>query len=137
MRNPLSTAIGVAAVLTFLAALPIAGEAQTSAIKHQRAVLVTGASTGIGRKITERLAADGYFVYAGARKEENLKARGKIKNVQAVRVDVTNTQEINAAVEAVTKGGREGPACGRRVTCRLRRKAFAGAGLSDRTRCLA
>jgi NAD(P)-dependent dehydrogenase (short-subunit alcohol dehydrogenase family) len=32
-----------------------------------KAVLVTGASTGIGRKITERLAADGYFVYASAR----------------------------------------------------------------------
>jgi NAD(P)-dependent dehydrogenase (short-subunit alcohol dehydrogenase family) len=105
MRNPL-TAIGVAAFLTFLAALPIAGEAQTSATEHQRAVLVTGASTGIGRKITERLAADGYFVYAGARKEEDLKALGTIKNVQAVRLDVTNTQDINAAVEAVTKGGR-------------------------------
>ena len=30
----------------------------------QRAVLVTGASSGIGRKVTERLAAAGYFVYA-------------------------------------------------------------------------
>jgi NAD(P)-dependent dehydrogenase (short-subunit alcohol dehydrogenase family) len=106
MRNRLSTAICVAALLTFLAVLPIIGEAQTSATKHQQAVLVTGASTGIGRKITERLAADGYFVYAGARKEEDLKALGAIKNVQAVRLDVTNTQDINAAVEAVTKGGR-------------------------------
>jgi NAD(P)-dependent dehydrogenase (short-subunit alcohol dehydrogenase family) len=106
MRNRLSTAVCGAALLTFLAALPIIGEAQTSATMHQQAVLVTGASTGIGRKITERLAADGYFVYAGARKEEDLKALGTIKNVQAVRLDVTNTQDINAAVEAVTKGGR-------------------------------
>jgi NAD(P)-dependent dehydrogenase (short-subunit alcohol dehydrogenase family) len=106
MKNRLTKAIGVAASLTFLAALPIVGEAQTPGTKHQQAVLVTGASTGIGRKITERLAADGYFVYAGARKEEDLKALGAIKNVQAVRLDVTNTQDISAAVEAVTKGGR-------------------------------
>jgi NAD(P)-dependent dehydrogenase (short-subunit alcohol dehydrogenase family) len=71
-----------------------------------KAVLVTGASTGIGRKITERLAADGYFVYAGARKDEDLKALGSIKNVQAVRLDVTKPEEIEAAVETVTKAGR-------------------------------
>ena len=29
---------------------------------RQKAVLVTGASTGIGRKITEALAGKGYFV---------------------------------------------------------------------------
>lgn len=106
MSNRLTTAIGVAASLSFLALLPIIGEAQTSEAKHQRAVLVTGASSGIGRKITERLAADGYFVYAGARKKEDLHALGAIKNVQPVRLDVTDTQDINAAVEAVTKGGR-------------------------------
>ena len=38
----------------------------------QKAILVTGASTGIGRRVTERLAADGYFVYAGARKEKDI-----------------------------------------------------------------
>ena len=53
-----------------------------------KAVLVTGASTGIGRKITERLAADGYFVYATARKPEDLKALGALKNVQALPLDV-------------------------------------------------
>jgi NAD(P)-dependent dehydrogenase (short-subunit alcohol dehydrogenase family) len=106
MKNRANTAIDVAALLPFLAALAIIGEAQTSATKHQQAVLVTGASTGIGRKITERLAADGNFVYAGARKEADLQALGAIKNVQAVRLDVTDTQDINAAVEAVTKSGR-------------------------------
>src|SRR5262249_5695014 len=49
--------------------------------KASKAVLVTGASSGIGRKITERLAADGYFVYATARKEADLEALGAIKNV--------------------------------------------------------
>jgi len=33
-----------------------------------KAVLVTGASTGIGRNLTEHLAGRGYIVYAGARK---------------------------------------------------------------------
>lgn len=71
-----------------------------------KAVLVTGASSGIGRKITEHLAADGYFVYATARKEEDLKALGAIKNVQPLRLDVTQPADIAAAVEAVTKAGR-------------------------------
>jgi NAD(P)-dependent dehydrogenase (short-subunit alcohol dehydrogenase family) len=82
---------------------PRPAEAQASA---QKAVLVTGASTGIGRKITERLAADGYFVYAGARKESDLKALGAIKNVQPVHLDVTSEKDIAAAVETVTKAGR-------------------------------
>ena len=46
-----------------------AAPAAPAAAPPQKAVLVTGASTGIGRKITERLAADGYFVYAGARRD--------------------------------------------------------------------
>ena len=71
-----------------------------------KAVFVTGASTGIGRKITERLAADGYFVYATARKPEDLKALGALKNVQAVPLDVTHPEDISAAVATITKGGR-------------------------------
>ena len=38
----------------------------------RKAVLVTGASSGIGRKITERLASNGFFVYAGARAQKDL-----------------------------------------------------------------
>ena len=72
----------------------------------QRAVLVTGASSGIGLKITERLAAEGWFVYAGARKPEDMAALNAIPNVQAVQLDVTVDADIAAAVETVRDGGR-------------------------------
>jgi NAD(P)-dependent dehydrogenase (short-subunit alcohol dehydrogenase family) len=86
--------------------LPGAGAAEIQPPVAQKAVLVTGASTGIGRKVTERLASHGYFVYATARKDADLKSLGEIKNVQAVRLDVTRSDEIAAAVETITKGGR-------------------------------
>jgi NAD(P)-dependent dehydrogenase (short-subunit alcohol dehydrogenase family) len=72
----------------------------------QKAVLVTGASTGIGRTTTERLAAEGYFVYAGARKEHDREALGKLENVQALRLDVTKLDDIAAAVATITNAGR-------------------------------
>ena len=62
---------------------------QTAEASEQKAVLVTGASTGIGRKTTEMLAAKGVFVYAGARKEKDLKELDAIENVQSIRLDVT------------------------------------------------
>jgi NAD(P)-dependent dehydrogenase (short-subunit alcohol dehydrogenase family) len=92
--------------LMLLAALPTGGNAANSSDHNQKAILVTGASTGIGRRITERLTADGYFVYAGARKEADLQTLGAIHNVQAVRLDVTKPEDIDAAVETVTKAGR-------------------------------
>ena len=101
----------VTGLLVLLAAAPLVCRAQTpnpeaSAIDAPKAVLVTGASTGIGRKITEHLASRGYFVYAGARKEADLDALNAIKNVQAVRLDVTQQKDIDAAFETISKGGR-------------------------------
>ena len=72
----------------------------------QKAILVTGASSGIGRNIAETLAADGYFVYAGARKQADLDALNEIPNIQSVRLDVTKQDEIDAAVETVRAGGK-------------------------------
>jgi NAD(P)-dependent dehydrogenase (short-subunit alcohol dehydrogenase family) len=97
-------------LLTLLMSAPLAvgGDAPETptASVPQQAVLVTGASTGIGRKITERLAAEGYFVYAGARKEADLRALDAIDNVDSIRLDVTSPEEIAAAVETVRKAGR-------------------------------
>ena len=81
-------------------------QVQPAEPKAMKAVLVTGASTGIGRKITERLAARGYFVYATARKDQDLEALGAIRNVQALRLDVTQPADIAAAVATIKKAGR-------------------------------
>jgi NADP-dependent 3-hydroxy acid dehydrogenase YdfG len=62
---------------------------------QQKAILVTGASTGIGRDIAETLAENGYYVYAGARKQADLDALNKIPNIQALRLDVTKQDEID------------------------------------------
>jgi NAD(P)-dependent dehydrogenase (short-subunit alcohol dehydrogenase family) len=80
--------------------------AEATGDSRQKAVLITGASTGIGRLTTETLAAEGYFVYAGARKQRDIDALNKIPNVQAVQLDVTIQAEVDAAVETVRKGGR-------------------------------
>ncbi len=72
----------------------------------QKAILVTGASSGIGLKIAETLAENGYFVYAGARKQADLDALNKIPNIQSVRLDVTKQDEIDAAVETVRASGK-------------------------------
>jgi len=65
--------------LMFLAANSVVS-AETGADK-QKAVLVTGASSGIGRKITVVLAEQGYFVYAGARKHADLDALNELDTV--------------------------------------------------------
>ena len=62
----------------------------------QNAVLVTGASTGIGRKITEVLAGQGYSIYAGARKQSDLDALNEIENVQSINpgIDASKRSRI-------------------------------------------
>lgn len=69
------------------------------------AVLVTGASAGIGRKVTEKLAASGFHVFAGARKAADLEALNALPNVTGVRLDVNSAADVAAAVETVRASG--------------------------------
>ncbi len=72
----------------------------------QKAVLVTGATSGIGLRIAEELADNGYFVYAGARKPKDMERLNAMDNVEAVRLDVTVQDDIDAAVAKIRADGR-------------------------------
>lgn len=95
----------VRTTLLLIVMFAVAGNAQAGDEK-QRAVLVTGATSGIGLAIAERLAAEGYFVYAGARKQDDMDRLNAIDNIEAVRLDVTVQEDIDAAVAHITDAGR-------------------------------
>jgi len=96
----------ITVVFTGLIFCAVTGSGIAAEPGAQKAVLVTGASSGIGRNIAERLASEGYFVYAGARKEQDLRALSEIDNMQGVRLDVTIQSDIDTAVKTVEDGGR-------------------------------
>jgi NAD(P)-dependent dehydrogenase (short-subunit alcohol dehydrogenase family) len=60
-------------------------------------VFVTGASTGIGRASVERLAADGWSVIAGVRREGDQPPEATAH----VLVDVADTEQVAAATQQV------------------------------------
>lgn len=78
-----------------------------------RSVLVTGASTGIGRATALRLDRSGWRVFAGVRDPadgESLRAEGS-ERIVPVRLDVTEPEQIAAAaarVEEESDGGLQG-----------------------------
>lgn len=93
-------------IVLSLIAWPCLSFSQEPRSYNGKAVLVTGASAGIGRKISERLAADGYYVFAGARRDSDITALSSIRNVQGIRLDVTNAQDIATAVATVREAKR-------------------------------
>jgi NAD(P)-dependent dehydrogenase (short-subunit alcohol dehydrogenase family) len=72
----------------------------------QKAVLVTGASSGIGLRTTEVLSANGFYVYAGARSPEDLQRLDAMNNVSSVKLDVTIQEDIDRAFDFVEAQGR-------------------------------
>ena len=110
MFRPLAlAALVLTLALALTLALPAAASPPVSPAEPgpaQRAVLITGASSGFGRAATELLAAKGWFVYAGARSQEDLDALNSIRNVKAIRLDVTRPDEVEAAARLVQAEGR-------------------------------
>lgn len=64
----------------------------------ERVALVTGASTGIGRLCAERLAANGWRVFGGARRVTTSDP-APTKNLAWLSLDVTDDASVQAAID--------------------------------------
>lgn len=76
-----------------------------SAVNFRKVALVTGASAGIGKAIVRRLLADGWTVYGGARRVEQM-ADIRAQGAKVLSLDVTDEASMKAAVDALL--GAEG-----------------------------
>jgi short-subunit dehydrogenase len=64
-------------------------------------VLITGASTGIGRKTTKLLSEREKIIYACARKEKDIAELDKLPNTTAFKLDVTKNDQISQVVQQI------------------------------------
>lgn len=67
----------------------------------QHIVLVTGASSGIGRAIAETMASKGDLVFAGARKQEDIDELNQIENIHGIELDVCKPEQIGEAIQHI------------------------------------
>ena len=68
--------------------------------KTQEMVVVTGTSSGIGRATAEQLAAEGFHVLAGVRRQEDAD-KIKQKNIEPVILDITAIDTLRTLAERV------------------------------------
>ncbi|MDJ0569481.1 MAG: oxidoreductase [Pleurocapsa sp. MO_192.B19] len=73
----------------------------TSKSYYRGDVLVTGASSGIGKATAKRLAADGYHVFAAARRLEKMTDL-KSERITVLPLDVTNEESVRSLVETIS-----------------------------------
>lgn len=65
-------------------------------------VLITGASSGLGKAAALKLAQEGFKIFAGVRKQEDKDALENLhENIRAVFLDVTNEESIQRAFEKI------------------------------------
>lgn len=67
---------------------------------NQKVVLVTGASSGIGKEIARQLIKNGHQVYVAARRLHELKEL-EIAGAKALAMDITNEQDIQQMVAQI------------------------------------
>ncbi|WP_335872328.1 oxidoreductase [Bacillus sp. 2205SS5-2] len=71
-------------------------------MNHKRVVLITGASSGMGKATAELLLKEGYIVYGAARRVENMKDLAE-KGAKIMAMDVTKDQSMVDGVESIIK----------------------------------
>jgi NAD(P)-dependent dehydrogenase (short-subunit alcohol dehydrogenase family) len=79
-------------------------------MNRQKAVLITGASTGIGKATALYLADKGFKVYAGVRKDDDIKKLNETgsQNIFPIIIDVASSESINNALNQIIKNeGKE------------------------------
>lgn len=72
---------------------------------HDKAVLITGCSTGFGHGLAKRLAREGFLVFAGFRNATG-DGVGELKsfsNIKILQLDVTVHEQVDSAFECVKK----------------------------------
>lgn len=73
-------------------------------MKKQQTILITGASSGIGKATAIKLAQEGHKVFAGIRRKTDKAELEKAhKNITGVYIDVTNASSIDKAFWFVMK----------------------------------
>lgn len=78
--------------------------------KTQEMVVVTGTSSGIGRATAVQLAAEGFYVLAGVRRQEDAEEI-KQKNIEPVILDITAIDTLRALAERVEQDPLGRPLC--------------------------
>lgn len=66
----------------------------------EKSILITGCSSGIGRCVAEGLRADGYRVFATARRDESV-AELQAAGFESLQLDLTDSDSIQKAVSEI------------------------------------
>ena len=67
-----------------------------------KTIFITGASTGLGKATAKLFQAKGWNVIATMRNPESESELGKLENITLLPFDVTNLEQINKTIEAIT-----------------------------------
>ena len=71
--------------------------------ENQKKIWITGASSGIGKAVAEKFAAEGWKVAVSARRKELLQDMAKDQNISSFPLDVTDRSQINSVFQTNLK----------------------------------
>ena len=69
--------------------------------ENQKKIWITGASSGIGKALAEKFAAEGWKVAVSARRKEILNKMSEHENIFSYPLDVTNQDQIKISFEKI------------------------------------